>query len=646
VESTTYDLGKRVLTVKNTEGASVVSSYQYTYDTNGNRKTQTEVNGGVAETTTYAYDSDDRLLQVAYPDKTTAYTYDPEYNRLTEKTTLTSGAADTDRTYAYNPRNQLTGITDNLSAANSVQYSYDANGNQTIKTKNGVTTTFVYDVRDELVTVLQNATTLGLFHYDYQGLRISKDMGGQVLRYTYDDNSVLLETDNTGATVAKFDYGAHHLLSLTHVTEGREFYLFDGLGSVADLTTLAGSIQARYQYDAFGNFRAQAGSSFNRFAFTGHEKDNETGLYYFKARYYDPEVGRFLSQDAYLGDVNTPPSLHKYLYAYANPAVYLDLTGYASLPIPPNTPICDAACERNKLPPEERQALDKADNAARQQELNTPRRNSYEVAREQAAEQRGSTAYQGTRAAEPTEAAAEGEEAAEIGLTEQRSASGARLVGELASKGADKAGEMIVEGAKIAAEACTPPPCGVGALEKGGLKAAEKLGEHLLERGLGRKSEEKVAEHALERQLEGQAAGAERKLEQQAATQAEKAETAETATLKPYGGKGGGHHVPAKKAFEEATGYDEKKALAIPNAELERLKVSHSLVSGAQQTGYRALAKSGAPLTWEAVSTVETNALIRGGMKPEVARATVTKAIDALKTAGVPGPTTIPWGGK
>ena len=330
VEATTYDLAKRVLTVKNTEGASIVSSYQYTYDLNGNRQTQIEVNGAVTETTTYAYDRDDRLQQVVYPDKTTTYTYDPAYNRLSEKTILTSGAADTDRTYAYNLRNQLTGITDNLNAANSVQYNYDANGNQTIKTKNGVTTTFVYDVRNQLVTVVQNQTTLGLFHYDYQGLRISKDMGGQVLRYTYDDHSVLLETDNTGATVAKFDYGVRNLLSLTHVTEGREFYLFDGLGSIADLMTLAGGIQARYQYDAFGNYRAQAGSSFNRFGFTGHEKDNETGLYYFKARYYDPDIGRFLSEDSYLGDVDTPPSLHKYLYAYANPTVYIDLTGYYS----------------------------------------------------------------------------------------------------------------------------------------------------------------------------------------------------------------------------------------------------------------------------------------------------------------------------
>ena len=71
-----------------------------TFDLNGNRKTQIEVNGGAAENTAYTYDSDDRLQQAAY-------------NRLTEKTLLTSGSAGTDRTYAYNPRYQLIGITDN-----------------------------------------------------------------------------------------------------------------------------------------------------------------------------------------------------------------------------------------------------------------------------------------------------------------------------------------------------------------------------------------------------------------------------------------------------------------------------------------------------------------------------------------------------
>ncbi len=324
----TYDRAKRTLTVTNKQGTAIVSSYQYAYDTNGNRTQQIEQNGAAAETTNYAYDANDRLMSVAYPTKTTTYTYDAAYNRLTERTATTASVVEVDKTYSYNVRNQLTQITDGTSAANNATYNYDANGSQTIKTKNGVTTTFVYDVRDQLVSVQENATTLGAFRYDYQGMRVVKDMGGQILRYTYDDKSVLVETDNTGATIAKFDYGAHRLLSLTHATEGRQFYLFDALGSVANLTTPAGAVQARYQYDAFGNFRAQAGSSFNRFTFTGHEKDNETNLFYFKARFYDPETGRFLGQDAYLGDINTPPSLHRYLYAYANPLVYIDLMGY------------------------------------------------------------------------------------------------------------------------------------------------------------------------------------------------------------------------------------------------------------------------------------------------------------------------------
>jgi hypothetical protein len=75
-----------------------------------------------------------------------------------------------------------------------------------------------------------------------------------------------------------------------------------------------------------------------------------------------------------------------------------------------------------------------------------------------------------------------------------------------------------------------------------------------------------------------------------------------------------------------------------------RLGVSHRAVTGAQMTGYRALAKQGIALTWEWMATIETNALIRGGMAPGVARATVAKAIDALKQAGVSGPTRIPWG--
>jgi hypothetical protein len=107
--------------------------------------------------------------------------------------------------------------------------------------------------------------------------------------------------------------------------------------------------------------------------------------------------------------------------------------------------------------------------------------------------------------------------------------------------------------------------------------------------------------------------------------------------------------VPAKKAFEGksgyAPGYDPKKALAIPNAELDKLGVKHAIISGAQQRLYKAFAKTGKPLTWETIAKIETEALTDAKMNLDVAQATVAKAIQALKDAGIAAPIRIPWGG-
>jgi hypothetical protein len=116
------------------------------------------------------------------------------------------------------------------------------------------------------------------------------------------------------------------------------------------------------------------------------------------------------------------------------------------------------------------------------------------------------------------------------------------------------------------------------------------------------------------------------------------------AKLEPYK-DGGGHHVPAKRAFEGAPGYDPKKALAIPKAELKGVGVqSHGKVTGAQLTRYKAFAETGQPLTWEVMAKIETEALVDGGMNLDMAKATVTKAIQALKDGGVAAPIRIPWG--
>ncbi|GAB2195100.1 hypothetical protein MAH2_29960 [Sessilibacter sp. MAH2] len=331
----TYDRVGRTSTIRNLQNSAVVSSYEYSYDQNSNRTQQIEVNGGLAEVTTYQYDDFDRLTNVVYPDSTVAYDYDLVYNRLGERVVDNADTTLKDWDYQYNERHQLTNILDQLDTNQNITYTFDPNGNQTSKTQAGVTTDFLFDARDHIRQVLVGGSSVGQFLYDPHGLRIEKIGDRGVERYTYDDLSVLLQYNGDNNTVAKFDWGPDRLLSLNHITEGPQFYLTDVLGSVVNLTHNDGSIQARYQYDAWGNRRNQVGDSWNRFAFTGHEEDTETGLLYAKARFYDPDTGRFLSQDAYEGDINTPPSLHKYLYAYQNPTVYVDPDGNQTITTAP-----------------------------------------------------------------------------------------------------------------------------------------------------------------------------------------------------------------------------------------------------------------------------------------------------------------------
>jgi RHS repeat-associated protein len=116
------------------------------------------------------------------------------------------------------------------------------------------------------------------------------------------------------------------------------------------------------------------------------------------------------------------------------------------------------------------------------------------------------------------------------------------------------------------------------------------------------------------------------------------------AKLTPYAGSGG-HHVFAKRAFEGVKGYDPKAALAVTDAELARLGVRHSMITGAQSSLYSKFAKTGRKLTLGQMASIETKALIQVGMDPAVARATVDAALAPLRQAGIQ-PIRIPWGGK
>ncbi|MCP4712553.1 MAG: RHS repeat-associated core domain-containing protein, partial [Planctomycetes bacterium] len=192
--------------------------------------------------------------------------------------------------------------------------------------------TFTYNALDQLVETKRGPpgaeSILGLYDYNASGLRVRHRLSerGDV-DYYYDDNAVIEERNAADDTLLAHYRYADRLISLD-MGDAKQYYHHDALGSTVNLTTAEAEVQVSYKLDPWGHIREQSGSSVNRLIFTGQEHDENTGLIYFGSRYYDPDTARFISQDSYLGENNLPPSLHRYLYAYSNPTVYIDLHGY------------------------------------------------------------------------------------------------------------------------------------------------------------------------------------------------------------------------------------------------------------------------------------------------------------------------------
>ncbi|MBQ4521837.1 MAG: RHS repeat-associated core domain-containing protein, partial [Lachnospiraceae bacterium] len=108
------------------------------------------------------------------------------------------------------------------------------------------------------------------------------------------------------------------------------YYIYDGHGSVRHLTDSNGTVTDSYSYDAYGNLLEKEGTTENDFFYAGEQYNAGTGLYYLRARYMDPSTGTFISMDSYQGSIYDPVSLHKYLYANANPVMYTDPSGYSA----------------------------------------------------------------------------------------------------------------------------------------------------------------------------------------------------------------------------------------------------------------------------------------------------------------------------
>jgi RHS repeat-associated protein len=164
--------------------------------------------------------------------------------------------------------------------------------------------------------------------YNGDGLKTRRVGPDGTRNYYYDGIKPIWETDAAGAMTAQLDRDIFgNLLSRREASGARRYYHFDGLGSTTALTNEAGAVAATLLYDAWGNQRAATGSGHGTYRFTGAELDQATGLYHMGARFYDPVIGRWLSEDPVQDKLFEPLSLNFYAYVLNSPLLYVDPRG-------------------------------------------------------------------------------------------------------------------------------------------------------------------------------------------------------------------------------------------------------------------------------------------------------------------------------
>ena len=189
----------------------------------------------------------------------------------------------------------------------------------------GGITAYSWDAQDQLIRIDFPGGGFAAYAYDALGRRIQKDVGGTTTKYLYDGEDIALEFDVFDALQARYSHGDGRDEPLVMERGGQPyFYHTDHLGSVRLVTDSIGSVVNAYDYDAFGNFEVRSEAVTNPYTFTGREYDAESGLYYYRARYYDSNTGRFLNEDSLgfaAGDANL------YRYVFSNPVKFGDPSG-------------------------------------------------------------------------------------------------------------------------------------------------------------------------------------------------------------------------------------------------------------------------------------------------------------------------------
>ncbi|MFC7336898.1 RHS repeat-associated core domain-containing protein [Haloferula chungangensis] len=370
-----YDAANRLSSVIDNRTGSTTS---YTYDLNGNLSSTT-YGSGVEHA--FSYDDRNRLIGLEISDSSSSvidsfayelnprgdrsrmsraggrihdYTYDDLYRLRSEN--LRGGAASDNGLVEYDLDKNGNRLARNSSvpaiSSQSMGYdaddrmigtNYDANGNTLTSPLTNPTYqgTDVYDFRNRLIRRTKIDSSVVDLLYDAEGIRISKTITSGATRettqYLIDDinltgySEAVEERNESGGVAAAYSFGSDLISQRLSPAASEHYFLYDGSGSVAALLDATGAVIERYFYDAYGKLLGPATGVMSEFLYRGERFDSDLGLYYLRARYSDPNTGRFWSADRFDGFSDEPLSLHRYLYANANPVTNFDPSGFFSI---------------------------------------------------------------------------------------------------------------------------------------------------------------------------------------------------------------------------------------------------------------------------------------------------------------------------
>jgi RHS repeat-associated protein len=298
-----YDGMSRLTKLKDVKGTTTLFDRNYTYNT-ANQISQI---AETAQARNFGYDNLDRLTSVT-GSTSENYAFDAVGNRTSSQLSAT---------YSYQPFNRLTNTS-------NTSYVYNSNGNMVSKTIGANTTQFYWDYENRLKQVILPSGQNVVYKYDAFGRRTERNVNNSTswTKFTYDGQDVILDQNSDGTSVTYLNgVGIDNKLRQT-VNGQAQYFLSDHLGSTNALTDATGAVIASTNYDSFGN--ATNASFPTRYQYTGREFDSLTGLQYSRARWYDANLGRFISEDPIGfrgGDINL------FGYVKNNPIRYNDPWG-------------------------------------------------------------------------------------------------------------------------------------------------------------------------------------------------------------------------------------------------------------------------------------------------------------------------------